>query len=230
MRLLNTMNRLPGGWRYQQLDAGGRLLHKWDQDFDPFAMFLEKVLNFRKANNLPRADIDSVDADVQEYLAREFGGDPRYFDMGAQKKTSVTPRYQRQHLAKLVDTSRAAYTGAQILKDWLGDGLKPVSREEAQNRADVCTGRLSGNPCAHNNSGHKFTETVAQLLRAWSEEKNKMTLSIDGEDNLKSCNVCLCHLPTKVWVPMETILGRTPKAMLDKFASVAPENCWMRKI
>lgn len=229
MRLLNTNNRLPGGWRYKQLDASGKLLKEWKQDFDPWPMFLAKIQNFRTLNQLVRQDINFVEADVQEYLAREFGGDPKYFSVDpAQKKTSLTSRFQSRNLAKLAGRGSQLLAGARILSDWLGEGLKPVETALAQRRADVCSGRISGVPCPHNNPGFKPVETIAQIIRAWSEKKNEMTLTVQGEDKLHSCDVCYCHLPTKIFVPMETIVGQTPQAMFDKFASEAPEGCWMR--
>lgn len=227
MRLLNTNGRIPGGWRYQQFDATGKLLHKWSSDFDPWVMFLAKVRNFRVANQLIRQNADFVEADVTEYLAREFGGDPKYFtsDKG-QKKTSLTSRFQSRSLARLVGASRKLLSGAEIIKDWLGDGLKPVSQEVAQARADVCLG-TNGVPCPHNNPGWKPVETIAEIIRAWSAAKNDMTLTVVGEDKLHSCDICLCSIPTKIWTPMETIAERTPQAMFEKFASEAPQNCWM---
>lgn len=228
MRLLNTNNRLPGGWRYEQFDSANKPLHKWAGDFDPFIMFLGKVQSFRKANQLSRQDINFVEQDVTEYLAREFGGDPRYFtSSSAQKKTSHSPHSPSRSLARLADTGLSILRGASTIADWLGDGLKPVAQEVAQNRADICSGRLNGKPCLNNNPGFKPVETIAQIIRAWSEKKNYMTSEVMGEDNLHTCNVCLCHLPTKIFVPMKTILGQTSQAMLDKFASEAPRNCWM---
>lgn len=230
MRLLNTNKRIPGGWRYEQFDAAGKLLKRWERDFDPWTMFLAKVQSFRTLNHLIRADIGFVEADVTEYLAREFGGDPKYFTSEpGQKKTSLTSRFQsRNFLARVADRSRQLISGASILSDWLGAGLKPVERALAQTRADICSGRINGVPCPHNNPGFQPVETIAQIIRGWSEQKNAMTLDVIGEDKLHTCGICWCHLPTKVFVPMETILDRTPQAMLDKFASEAPENCWMK--
>lgn len=230
MRLLNPLGRLPGGWRYEQFDANSKLLHKWSGDFDPWEMFLAKVMNFRVANQLSRPNIDLVEQDVEEYLAREFGGDPRYFTSDpSQKKTSFRARFQSRSLAKLADISRKLLTGEEIIREWFGDGLKPVSQEVAQNRADICLGSNGGVPCPHNNPGWKPVEAIAEIIRSWSSKKNDMTLAVTGEDKLHSCDVCLCDLKTKVFVPMETISERTPQAMFDKFASEAPSNCWMRQ-
>lgn len=229
MRLLNTNNRVPGGWRYKQLDASGKLLFEWHRDFDPWVMFLAKVHDFREANHLLRPEIGLVEADVTEYLAREFGGDPKYFTSApGQKKTSLTSRFQLQNLAKLADKSRNLINGAAIIADWLGDGLKPVAQELAQSRSDVCTGRVSGKRCPHNNPGFRPVEAIAEIIRSWSEKKNYMTMEVIGEDKLHTCAICQCHLPTKVHVLMETIMGRTPQAMFEKFSAEAPSNCWMR--
>lgn len=228
MRLLNTNRRLPGGWRYEQYDSAGKLLYRWDKDFDPWPMFLGKIYAFRKANKLVRQEQEFVEADVTEYLAREFGGDPKYFTTEpGQKKTSNTPRFQSR-VAKLAARGKQLLSGAAILSDWLGEGAKPVAPELAQDRADRCTGRLTGNPCPYNDSGFKPVESIANLIHAWAEKKNEMALTVIGEENLHTCQVCFCDLKTKTHVPMKTILDRTPQAMLDKFDDVAPKNCWMR--
>jgi hypothetical protein len=180
------------------------------------------------ANKLIRQNPDFVEADVTEYLAREFGGDPKYFTMDpTQKKTSFSSRVRNQS-ARLVAKGRQIVDGAAIIIDWLGDGLKPVEQAEAQARAAVCLGRNGGVPCPHNNPGFKPVETIAEIIRAWSEKKNELNLSVIGEEKLHTCDVCFCHIPTKAWCPMDTISGQTPKAMFNKFASEAPKNCWMR--
>ena len=223
MRLLNTHNRLPGGWKYDQFDATGKLLKKF-QSFEPWMMFLQRIQSFRKLNHLVRQDINFVEADVTEFLARQFGGDPKYFTQdSAQKKTSSTNRYQSRSLAKLVDRGKQLLTGVEVLKDWLGDGLKPVAQSVAQGRADICRA------CPRNNPGFKPVETVAAIIRLWSEKKNEMTLSVTGEESLHTCAICWCDLKTKVHVPQETIFGQTPDAMFDKFETEAPQNCWMRR-
>lgn len=220
MRLLNTNNRLPGGWRYEQLDASGKSLHKF-QSWDPWMMFLGQVQTFRKGNKLTRQSIDEVESDVTEYLAREFGADPKYFTQNpAQKKTSFSSRFQSRGAA-LVAKGKQLLTGANVLADWLGDGLKPVSQEEAQNRANICKG------CPRNNPGFKPVETIAAIIHSWAEKKNEMKLTVIGEDKLHTCSICFCSLPTKIWVPMETIKEKTPQSMFDKFSSDAPKNCWM---
>lgn len=239
MKLINTNGRLPGGWRYEQLDANGKLLKRWERDFDPWPMFLSKVQSFRKLNQLIRQDIHFVEADVTEFLAREFGGDPKYFTSGgaAQKKTSPSsPTHSpSQGLAKFVARSRSLVSGAAILVDWLGKGAKPIPKTAAQTRADICTHQrklVDGNivivPCPHNNPGWKPVESIANIIRSWSSKKNELGLSVEGEEKLHSCDVCLCDLKLKVHVPMATIAEQTPDAMFEKFASVAPENCWMR--
>lgn len=230
MRLLNPLGRLPGGWRYEQFDATGHFLHKWSNDFSPFVMFLGKVMDFRVANHLDRATPDLVEQDVQEYLAREFGGDPRYFTGGeGQKKTSLLSRFQSRNLAGLAGTVRKLFTGEEILREWLGDGLKPVASIESQARADICLGANSGTPCPHNQPGSPLIEEAARWVQSMSEQKNDLKLTVNGEEKLESCRICLCDLKLKIHVPMATILSKTPQAMLDKFASEAPVNCWMRK-
>lgn len=232
MRLLNTNNRVPGGWRYTQLDAKGQSLHKWEKDFDPWMLFLGKVQAFRKANQLVRQDIGFVESDVTEYLACELGGDPRYFtSKPAEKKTSRTllSHSPRPSLAHFAEVASELFSGSTILAHWFGNGLKPVANETAQARTSICLGANGGVPCPHNQPGLKLVGAAARRIQRMAEKKNEMKLTVAGEEQLQSCNVCLCDLKLKVFVPMQTILDQTPQAMLEKFAAESPPNCWMRQ-
>lgn len=79
MRLLNTKARLPGGWGYEERDEAGVLLHEWKGNYEPWVLFLGQVQNFRLLNKRPRHSIEDVEADVTEFLAKRFSGNPKYF-------------------------------------------------------------------------------------------------------------------------------------------------------
>lgn len=230
MRLLDTHKRLPGGWRYKQPDANGKIIREWKGNYDPWYQFLGEILSCRIVNHLIRAEIHFVEADVTEHLAREFGGDPRYFtqDKGAQKKTSPSLRPRSRSGAGIAEAASSAFNAQDIIRDWLGDGLKPVPRPEAQARADICTGRLSGRPCPKNQPGSRLFGFAARRIQSFVERKNELKLEVEGETKLESCAVCLCDLKLKVHVPMPHILHGTPDSMLLKFDEQAPPDCWMR--
>jgi hypothetical protein len=117
-------------------------------------------------------------------------------------------------------------SGAEILIGWLGRGLRPVASGESQYRADICTGRTSGRPCPFNRDGFKFIASAARIIHRQVEYKNHLRLRVEGEENLKTCAICLCHLPLKVHVPLQEILNHTDPEKLAEFSAKQPE-CWM---
>ena len=228
MLLINTKSLPPGGWRMKQNAANGAFLKEF-KSFEPWSMFLSSILEFRKANKLPRATVGEVDADVQDYMCREFGGDPQYCVV---KKNTTTGQFQRvaRGAARAVAGLRKLATGATILVDMFGGSKAPVAADLAQDRSDICTGRLSGNACPYNRPDADFnfiTDPVSGFIKAQFEKLYEMKLEVQGQDNLQTCAICLCPLKLKVWTPIETILDRTPKAMLAKFKSEAPAQCWI---
>lgn len=124
----------------------------------------------------------------------------------------------------LSDISKKLGRGSQIICDWVGNDGRTVPRETAQDRADVCTGRISGSPCPHNVQENLIIGLMGESVRHLLEVKNKASLRVQGEKKLRGCDVCGCHLRLKVHVPMEHLLKFTPKDEIESH----PEYCWMR--
>lgn len=122
-------------------------------------------------------------------------------------------------------TAKQLATGTAILADWLGDGLTPVSNEQAQYRADFCSGRITCNPCPWNKIGFTVTGAIAQAILAQMEVRNKMVARVQGDDNLGTCLRCGCHLPLKVHTPFQTILKHTNKNDFQYFPPAT--ECWI---
>jgi hypothetical protein len=111
---------------------------------------------------------------------------------------------------------------AGILKDWLGDGCKPVHPGVAESRAKTCE------VCPKNQDPRWWemaVDLVAGSIRQYIEHKNSLELSVPNESNLGMCRVCGCCLPLKVHVPLDHILKNTKTETLARF----PENCWITK-
>lgn len=109
---------------------------------------------------------------------------------------------------------------------WLGEGGHPVSPSQAQSRADVCTGRLSGTKCPKNvikPIQEVVTGAVALTVIRQIEYKNKLNLRVDGEKSLHVCDVCNCILRLKSHAPIEFIKETTDDSTLKKF----PPHCWI---
>lgn len=109
----------------------------------------------------------------------------------------------------------------ELMSSWIGDGLRPVHREDAQKRANVC---LS---CPHNKGDWTeiFKNKVALTIRRQIELKNKMNMRVDGEKSLHLCGVCHCVLRLKVHVPIEFINETTDDKTMKEF----PSHCWVVK-
>jgi hypothetical protein len=114
----------------------------------------------------------------------------------------------------LIETAETYKNGAEIIASWLGTGGHTVSRDAAQVRADVCL------KCPHNIDSVSIPSQFAKTLKIAVEIKNWQRLRVSGEKRLHICDACLCHLPTKVWVPIDHIAGHTrPEEM--------PRGCWV---
>jgi hypothetical protein len=118
--------------------------------------------------------------------------------------------------------------GLALLKDWVGDGGHPVSKEKADARAQACIGHGNLRPCPMNkepNWWQKFTNSIALTIRRQLELKEKASLVVWQEDRLHMCAACGCALPLKVWVPIEHVKSHLSVEQLNK----TPSFCWMRK-
>lgn len=233
MKLITTNTIFPGGWRYKQFSPDNRLLKEF-KSMSPWNMFIDSIVSFRKQNRLARATFAEADEDAQDYLCHECGNDPHY--CVTQKKTSsLRSQFLSRPVAAVahaVKSVRKLAVGTNILRHWFGSGMQPVTTETAQARSDVCTGRFSDAQCPHNRDDvelQKILQPVSHIIKAYTEKKNELKLSVVGEDKLQSCALCLCPLHLKVWVPMETILNDTPQPMKDEFVAKAPSACWIRQ-
>lgn len=125
----------------------------------------------------------------------------------------------------LTDAAKQLGRGSEIICDWLGNDGRTVLYETAQNRADVCTGRISGKACPHNVPENIVAGFVGDSVKRLLEIKNKANLRVQGEKSLRGCDVCGCNLRLKIHVPFAHIKKFTPQEELDRH----PEFCWMQK-
>jgi len=120
-------------------------------------------------------------------------------------------------------TLKQLWNGEEIIREWWGDGGSPSPL--AQDRADVCTGRINGKPCSYNYVGGWSTpKEIAAIIRRQFEVKNSLKLRVTGEESLGHCECCNCVLSLKVHVPRETIMNHTNEKEYAKF----PPHCWLK--
>lgn len=226
MPLKNTSTVPPGGWRYEQPVTGFKL-----NSMSGFLDACKELLNHRRSNQLPRASINECAEDIDAATCQRIGHDPYWCIDPAQKKTGQ-PLWQSaanvlHAAARAINT---ASTGAQILLEWLGSGGKPVSQELAQARANVCINDCS-DPQRQNHCYNrppqffqKINAAVAKAILEQRREKENLGLKVENEEKLHTCQICECHSPLKVWVPMDIIMARTKPEIFQKF----PDYCWMK--
>lgn len=115
---------------------------------------------------------------------------------------------------------KKAVSGLKLITDWLGSGLKPVSKGLAEKRAYICR------QCPQNKLGdfwQRMEGAAAAELRTLIEVKNDLDLHLEDESNLHSCMVCDCFLPLKAWVPIDHVLTHTS----GEVAKELDPSCWI---
>ncbi len=108
----------------------------------------------------------------------------------------------------------------ELYSQWIGEGLRPVPKEQAQERANVCLKCPLNQP---KRTGEFLKTEVALLVRRQIELKNQMNLRIDGEKSLHICTGCGCSLKLKPWVPIEMIRNTTDITKLNQ----SEPRCWI---
>jgi hypothetical protein len=129
----------------------------------------------------------------------------------------------------ILDELAADIDGVSAIKDWLGDGGKPVSPAQSDSRAVSCvSGGKKGRPCPHNVLP-KWWESakgqVADWIRKELEVKNSMNISTPHDDGLHICDICKCCMALKVHTPIQHIQAHTPPGRARQF----PSFCWQKK-
>lgn len=228
---LKTTNTLPpGGWIYDQKDNNGKVVKKnWNHRHSPFSEFCMEVLHVRENNKFNRATLPEVKEDVDEAQCQRLGYDQNFVKkkpVSFQPMRLFSPTHLREVARAVGNQITGLADGANIITRWFGSGAVPVAHDVAQRRADICNTVASGASCPFNSPGFAPVERIAEIIKARVEKKNELKLEVKGEENLHTCSLCFCHLPTKVWTPIEHIISGTPSPMIEKFKREQPK-CWI---
>jgi hypothetical protein len=119
---------------------------------------------------------------------------------------------------------KRAAAGTAVVLDWLGAGGNPVAQELAEKRAAICV------DCKKNVPGDWYTVAPAEIIRqgvkAWQALKGSSFAFQNSQgEKLKSCDVCKCLMPLKIFVPLEHITAKTKPDVMAEL----PEWCWIKK-
>lgn len=210
----------PGGWMFKQPQTG------WSANpHVGFGEVVRQIVEHRRAN--PRFGLATDEASVGQELEqftvnrlRSVRGGEQWLvgDAGAPVPKAMPPQRRGGGRAAGVEKVKA---GLSLVREWLGDGLEPVGREEAERRAEICAG------CGENQRpgfGGKMLARAAQAVAALVEAKHEMRLGTSRDGELQQCNVCRCDLKLKVWVPLEHVRMGTTEQEMKAF----PDVCWVK--
>lgn len=218
----------PNGWAYYQPETN------WQSNPNVgFSDVVQQIIEHRKAN--PRfnlsTDVGTVERELEQYtearLRSQFGdGASEYLINSGSPPPSFTPPRLRRHQAGAVAGVGAKVerirAGIGLMIDWLGDGLKSVDQERANQRATVCA------TCEFNQRATLLeqltTNPAAAGIKSLLEERVEMKLSTPHDEGLQMCKKCDCVLKLKVFTPFKHVLEHTSKEVMDSL----PSFCWIK--
>jgi hypothetical protein len=188
----------PDGFRYLQPET-----ETWIRAGDYFDLF-EKVKAHRKANNVPIGPLWKEE--IEDQLCRQLpAGFCKESDPQA-RQVNVPTRMEWRAIEAFTKTMVA----------WAAERGKTASEALANARAGICRSCYLNVPVPGCKSCHGMLNLVIQLAKGKRLLNNR---------NLRNCAVCKCHLPAKVWLPIDVIKrGTTPETL-----SQYPAFCWIPK-
>lgn len=115
------------------------------------------------------------------------------------------------NLGRISNDARAIRT----LASWLGEGGNPVDIHIAEERARTCIS------CPHNTDAKTVERTIGKIIRDSEKVRQAIGARLPDESKLRSCSICGCYLPLKIWVPFKH-LSQTQTAVM-------PAHCWVTR-
>jgi len=198
-----------------------------------FAAAVDAIVKHRKANprhaletarNVVEAELDNF---TEKRLIAQYGvdGSSQWVQGTGLGVDYVAPPFShrpRSAPAGAVAAVKKLGAGVGLVRDWLGEGLRPIPKEEAESRAAICA------VCQLNQEA-SITEwaysKVAGGLKMLMEVRDEMKLSTSRDAELKTCKACSCALVLKVHAPMEHIKAHTTPDIM----AALDDKCWVRK-
>lgn len=200
-------------------------------------MVARAILALRQGNRALTAqhnlslDFNTISNELDEFNAQRcmaHGWNDFVQDVGTGPPQPVFPSPQRlRPLAAATNAVKRPLIGVNVVKDWLGDGLKPVASELSEKRAAICA------DCPQNqdpNFIQKLAAVAAEGLRSLMVIRGDLGAKTTLDEKLHSCQVCDCALQLKVHTPIEHIIKRTPPDIMAKFLAVRTRSnqlCWI---
>jgi len=225
LRIKNKRANIPNGYLYVQRETGFDVSKVMPHTINDFYAVAQAIRQHRMSN--PQFKLSTSMPAIEEELERvnvarvaAIPGAAAVYLMevgGASASFQVPP----QSIAvKLVSAVEAIKTGKEATDDWLDSEIPPVPQEVSEKRAATCA------KCPLNATGSLsrwFTIPAAALITRRLEKLHARKLSTSLDNQLGTCEACLCRNQLKVHEPLELVLKHTSeevKARLDK-------NCWV---
>lgn len=217
-RLKSRTQCPPNGFQYRQAETGW-YLNTWD-----FNQLCTELQKHRRANPRYKLSLDMkaiADEVDQANAIRVLGmkGGQHYVTAEGGAVVASLPKAIFPRRLPVLSAAERLVNGKDALLAWLGEGGKPVEKEEAERRAKICS------VCPKNGKAELswFTKMASEAIRVALNIRNDMGLQTSVDDKLDCCQACLCPLRLKVHTPMKHILKHlTPEVKAD-----LDPGCWI---
>lgn len=219
-RLKSRTEFPPGSFQFLQPQTG------WSATAGSFDSVVRQVIGHRAGNraitkqyNLA-TDYDPVANEVDEFNAARclsHGWDGFIINAPAQSFRQPTPFKKLQNV---VGGAKRVVAGVKAVALWLGDGLKPVEASTANGRASICAVcPQNGDP----NFIERLSAEGAAEIKTMMAIKHDLTLTTPFDAKLHTCKACSCHLPLKVFAPLDYVT----KTMSAATRQGLDQRCWI---
>ena len=224
-KLKDRTKQVPNGLKFLQPETGWQPI-PWSS----FDSICDQLVAHRKGNmwlalknnwNLTRPAVDR-EVDAYNSALCEVHGYHDFIVAGESpipKTSRLSQMVPEENVAAGIKPKTAGGT-IRLFIDWLGNGMKPVDKQLAEQRALTCS------RCPENQLGDFWTRMkglAAEEIRTMIGMKNDLQLSTTLDDKLHSCNACECWNPLKVWCPLQHVLDNTDEKTMKAFHP----DCWI---
>lgn len=219
MKIRDRSQFPPGGWQYFEPQTGWRAPKPMESSFD---VTVAQITAHRQQN--PRFNLGlsygEVSNDLETFTCQRLNWDSRYC-YGDQKKTPLKPPGAKNQGPGALFAERLAALdrGGKTLAEWLGAGMEPVGKVQAEQRSERCL------KCPLHEKEDWFeavTGAIADFILGVRRLIHDADMHIEKEQDLHVCGACGCDLRLKIWVPLEHINRQTDNETRAKLH----HECW----
>lgn len=226
MARLKDRNRfIPGGFFYTQA-----ILNYETQGvgYKSFYVVRDEIVTVRRANpflsqqhNLS-TDPEVVANELDTFCAARMQarGWTNFITESTGPPLSQPHSRLRSAVAAVGQGIKRTAAGIKTVASWLGAGLRPVDKQLATKRAEVCVAcPLNGEP----NFIESLSAAAADELKALMGIKNDLALETPYDSKLMTCKACGCTNSLKVWANLDHIA----KELTEETKAALDVRCWI---